>query len=248
MALLTKGQRVGTIRVMTTAGAPVAEVPLVVLEAVPQSGLMGRAWDSCVSGSNERGAMAEEKVPDRIPVQVPHQGDGAHVEGFVEAIAHVAPQFDPDFDHTTIEQRPSKGGNYLGLTITITATSREQLDELYRTHADHAPDGQGCAVIVKRLGQVEYLPTLDTMRCLHRRARRQHPDELWVCEHPATFTQGIAGKTEHLLDPGPIPVVQTERGGQVTFHGPGQIVVYPLIDLRRLNIFAKEYVFRLEAA
>ena len=57
--------------------------------------------------------------------------------GFVEAIAHVALQFDPDFDHTTIEQRPSKGGNYLGLTITITATSREQLDELYRTLTTH---------------------------------------------------------------------------------------------------------------
>jgi lipoyl(octanoyl) transferase len=103
-------------------------------------------------------------------------------------------------------------------------------------------------VIVKRLGQVEYLPTLDAMRAFTAARNADTPDELWVCEHPATFTQGIAGKTEHLLDPGSIPVVQTERGGQVTFHGPGQIVAYPLIDLRRLNIFVKEYVFRLEAA
>ena len=62
---------------------------------------------------------------------------GAHVEGFIEAITHVALQFDPEFDAATIEQRPSKGGNYLGLTLTITATSREQLDELYRTLTTH---------------------------------------------------------------------------------------------------------------
>ena len=73
------------------------------------------------------------EYPSRFPIKVM----GAHVEGFVEAIAHVALQFDPGFDATTIEQRPSKAGNYLGLTITITATSREQLDELYRTLTTH---------------------------------------------------------------------------------------------------------------
>ena len=73
------------------------------------------------------------EYPSRFPIKVM----GAQVEGFVEAIAHVARQFDPDFDAATIEQRPSKGGNYLGLTITITATSREQLDELYRTLSSH---------------------------------------------------------------------------------------------------------------
>lgn len=71
------------------------------------------------------------------PSQFPIKVMGAHVEGFVEAIAHVARQFDPGFDPATIEQRPSKGGNYLGLTITVTATSREQLDELYRTLTTH---------------------------------------------------------------------------------------------------------------
>ena len=81
--------------------------------------------------------MAEEKSLIEYPSKFPIKVMGAHVEGFVEAIAHVALQFDPDFDHTTIEQRPSKGGNYLGLTITITATSREQLDELYRTLSTH---------------------------------------------------------------------------------------------------------------
>ena len=73
------------------------------------------------------------EYPSRFPIKVM----GAHVEGFIEAITIVAQQFDPGFDAATIEQRPSKGGNYLGLTITITATSREQLDELYRTLSTH---------------------------------------------------------------------------------------------------------------
>lgn len=73
------------------------------------------------------------EYPSRFPIKVM----GAHVEGFVEAIAFVAQRFDPEFDAATIEQRPSKGGNYLGLTITVTATSREQLDELYRTLTSH---------------------------------------------------------------------------------------------------------------
>lgn len=73
------------------------------------------------------------EYPSRFPIKVM----GARAEGFVEAIAHVAQCFDPDFDVATIEQRPSKGGNYLGLTLTITATSREQLDELYRTLSSH---------------------------------------------------------------------------------------------------------------
>ncbi|CAG1011940.1 lipoyl(octanoyl) transferase [Burkholderiaceae bacterium] len=72
------------------------------------------------------------------------------------------------------------------------------------------------------------------------------PDEIWLCEHAPVYTQGVAGRVEHLLDPHDIPVVQTNRGGQVTYHGPGQVVAYPLIDLRRLGIFVKEYVYRLE--
>ncbi len=74
------------------------------------------------------------------------------------------------------------------------------------------------------------------------------PDEIWLCEHPPVYTQGLAGKPEHVLDAHDIPVVQTNRGGQVTYHGPGQVVAYPLIDLRRLNIYVKEYVFRIEQA
>jgi lipoyl(octanoyl) transferase len=103
-------------------------------------------------------------------------------------------------------------------------------------------------MIVKTLGRVEYLPTLEAMRAFTASRDADTPDELWLCEHPPTFTQGLAGKPEHLLLPGDIPVVATERGGQVTYHGPGQITAYPLVDLRRLGIFVKEYVFRLETA
>ena len=74
------------------------------------------------------------------------------------------------------------------------------------------------------------------------------PDEIWLCEHPPVYTQGVGGKPGHVLDARDIPVVQTNRGGQVTFHGPGQVVAYPLIDLRRLDIYVKEYVFRIEQA
>ena len=71
-------------------------------------------------------------------------------------------------------------------------------------------------------------------------------DELWLVEHDPVFTQGVAGRQQHVLQAGGIPVVQTQRGGQVTYHGPGQVVAYPLVDLRRLRIYVKEYVFRLE--
>ncbi len=107
-------------------------------------------------------------------------------------------------------------------------------------------------MIVKMLGQVPYEPTFQAMQAFTEARTPDTPDELWVCEHPPVFTQGLAGKPEHVLlnPPGPaqIPVVQTNRGGQVTYHGPGQIVAYPLLDLRRLGYFVKEYVYRLEEA
>ncbi len=73
-------------------------------------------------------------------------------------------------------------------------------------------------------------------------------DTLWICEHLPVFTQGLAGKAEHVMAAGDIPVVQTNRGGQVTYHGPGQVVAYPMIDLRARGYFVKEYVYRLEEA
>jgi lipoyl(octanoyl) transferase len=103
-------------------------------------------------------------------------------------------------------------------------------------------------MIVKRLGPVAWDLSFDAMRAFTAARDALTPDELWLCEHPPIFTQGIAGRAEHLLDPGGIAVAASDRGGQVTYHGPGQVVAYPLVDLRRLGIFVKEYVFRLEQA
>jgi lipoyl(octanoyl) transferase len=104
------------------------------------------------------------------------------------------------------------------------------------------------AMQTRWLGRVDYGPTLAAMQDYTARRDAHTPDELWICEHPSVYTQGLAGRAEHLLAPGDIPVVQTNRGGQVTYHGPGQVVAYPLIDLRRAGYFVKEYVWRLEAA
>jgi lipoyl(octanoyl) transferase len=101
---------------------------------------------------------------------------------------------------------------------------------------------------LRSLGRVPYEPTVDAMKAFTAARGPDTPDEIWVVEHDPVFTQGLAGKAEHVLDAGGVPVVQTNRGGQVTFHGPGQVVAYPLVDLRRLGIYVKEYVFRLEEA
>ena len=95
-------------------------------------------------------------------------------------------------------------------------------------------------------GRVPYGPAVDAMRTFTETRTSDTPDEIWLCEHAPVYTQGLSGKADHVLAPGDIPVVATNRGGQVTYHGPGQVVAYPLIDLRRLGIFVKEYVYRLE--
>lgn len=101
---------------------------------------------------------------------------------------------------------------------------------------------------VRQLGRVDYAPTFEAMVAFTDGRTADTPDELWICEHPPVFTQGIAGREDHLLAPGDIPVVQTNRGGQVTYHGPGQVVAYPLVDLQRAGYFVKEYVYRIEEA
>ncbi|MCW5665572.1 MAG: lipoyl(octanoyl) transferase LipB [Piscinibacter sp.] len=98
------------------------------------------------------------------------------------------------------------------------------------------------------LGRVDYASTVDAMRGFTEQRGDDTPDEIWLCEHAPVYTQGIAGRAQHVLNPGGIPVVQTNRGGQVTYHGPGQVVAYPLIDLKRLRIYVKEYVYRIEDA
>lgn len=103
-------------------------------------------------------------------------------------------------------------------------------------------------LIVRHLGVVEYLPTLEAMRRLTAERDEATPDEIWLLQHPQVFTQGQAGKPEHLLAPGDIPVVQVERGGQVTYHGPGQLVGYLMLDLRRLDLGVRELVTAMEQA
>jgi lipoyl(octanoyl) transferase len=98
------------------------------------------------------------------------------------------------------------------------------------------------------LGRVDYAATVDAMRGLSEQRGADSADEIWLCEHAPVYTQGLAGRAEHVLNPRGIPVVATNRGGQVTYHGPGQVVAYPLVDLQRLGIYVKEYVYRLEEA
>ena len=101
---------------------------------------------------------------------------------------------------------------------------------------------------VRVLGRVDYRPTYEAMQAFTEARTSDTPDEIWLCEHPPVFTQGLSGRAEHVLAAGDIPVVATNRGGQVTYHGPGQVVAYPLLDLRRRGYFVKEYVYRLEEA
>jgi lipoyl(octanoyl) transferase len=102
------------------------------------------------------------------------------------------------------------------------------------------------ALAPRQLGLVDYASTFAAMQDFTAARKDNTPDSLWICEHPSVFTQGLAGKTDHLLSPGNIAVVQSDRGGQVTYHGPGQVVAYPLIDLKRAGYYVKEYVYRIE--
>jgi lipoyl(octanoyl) transferase len=101
---------------------------------------------------------------------------------------------------------------------------------------------------VKTLGEVDYQPTLDAMRAFTDQRDQHNPDELWLLQHPRVFTQGQAGKAEHVLAAGDIPVIQVDRGGQVTYHGPGQWVVYLLVDLRRRSLGVRALVDVIERA
>ncbi|MCD6666326.1 MAG: lipoyl(octanoyl) transferase LipB [Hydrogenophaga sp.] len=103
-------------------------------------------------------------------------------------------------------------------------------------------------MLTRWLGQIPYLPTYEAMQAFTATRGADTPDELWMCEHPPLYTQGLAGQDDHLLAPGDVPVVRTNRGGQVTYHGPGQVVAYPLVDLQRAGYYVKEYVFRIEEA
>lgn len=102
------------------------------------------------------------------------------------------------------------------------------------------------APLLRELGVVEYEPTLASMKTFTDERTADTPDELWLLQHPPVFTQGQAGKAEHVLAPGDIPVVQVDRGGQVTYHGPGQWVLYLLVDLRRRGMGVRDLVTLIE--
>ncbi|MDN3516040.1 lipoyl(octanoyl) transferase LipB [Aquisalimonas lutea] len=104
------------------------------------------------------------------------------------------------------------------------------------------------AIRVRELGRVPYEPTWRAMQAFTEERTPVTPDELWSLEHPPVFTQGLNGRPEHLLDPGDVPVVPVDRGGQVTYHGPGQAVVYVLVDLRRRSLGIRRLVTLLETA
>src|SRR5690554_4730072 len=127
---------------------------------------------------------------------------------------------------------------------------------MHKIETDKAPAGepgpeQGSrpeALIVRWLGRQPYQPVWAAMKDFTDARTKATSDELWLVEHDPVFTQGLAGRPEHLLNPGRIPVIQTDRGGQVTYHGPGQIVAYPLIDLQRSRTGVRSLVERLEQA
>lgn len=93
-----------------------------------------------------------------------------------------------------------------------------------------------------------YEVTVEAMQAFTAQRGPDTPDEIWICQHQPVFTLGLAARSEHLLAPGEIDVVATNRGGQVTYHGPGQVVAYPLVDLKRAGFFVKEFVYRIEEA
>jgi len=114
--------------------------------------------------------------------------------------------------------------------------------------ADPAPATGARPALVRDLGRMAYEPVWRAMQAFTDARTEETTDELWLVEHDPVFTLGQAGKPEHVLMPGDIPVLHVDRGGQVTYHGPGQIVAYPLLDLKRLKIGVREYVDRIEQA
>ncbi|MBT8064774.1 MAG: lipoyl(octanoyl) transferase LipB [Gammaproteobacteria bacterium] len=110
------------------------------------------------------------------------------------------------------------------------------------------PEAPQNALLLRRLGLADYEPVWREMQRFTDERDDSTIDELWLVQHPPVFTQGQAGKAEHVLAPGDIPVIQVDRGGQVTYHGPGQIVAYPLLDIGRRQLGVKLLVHRIEAA
>ena len=127
---------------------------------------------------------------------------------------------------------------------TLPAQPALPVQPSHPTQASASPN----SLIITVLGPQPYEAVFNAMVQFTQERDANTPNELWMCEHSPVYTQGLAGKAEHLIDPGGVPVIATNRGGQVTYHGLGQVVAYPLIDLKRAGYFVKEYVYRLEEA
>lgn len=124
---------------------------------------------------------------------------------------------------------------------------RDAAENTVPTHAQ-VSETESMPLVVRRLGRADYEPVWRAMAAFTDRRGPESPDEFWLVEHPPVFTLGQAGRPEHVLAAGDIPVRQVDRGGQVTYHGPGQVVAYPLIDLRRRGIGIRRLVEALEQA
>lgn len=138
------------------------------------------------------------------------------------------------------EQRNLAEGN-----LAASATAARVAGES-RSWPSHPTSRAAPPCIVRDLGLVEYEPTWRAMQRFTDERGPDTPDEIWFLEHPPVFTLGMNASRDHVLTPGDIPVVQIDRGGQVTYHGPGQLVVYPLVDLRRAGLGVRDIVTALE--
>jgi len=121
------------------------------------------------------------------------------------------------------------------------------MDTAVQEQSDAGSEASG-APQVRSLGRIDCAEAIGAMQAFTERRQADTPDEIWLCEHLPVYTLGLAGDPAHIRFPGEVPIVRTNRGGQVTYHGPGQVIAYPLIDLRRLGLYVKEYVHRLEQA
>ena len=119
---------------------------------------------------------------------------------------------------------------------------------MHREVTVSASTSQTSPFVIRQLGLVDYESTFAAMQAFTAARQPDTPDELWVLQHPPVFTQGLAGKPEHILQLTPIPIVQTDRGGQVTYHGPGQLVVYLLLKLDHYQLSIRELVRAIEQA
>lgn len=146
------------------------------------------------------------------------------------------------------EERGSITSDLVGVGCPPSRMARGSIRNGDRGEPTLTPHSSILNPVIHTLGLVEYQPTWDAMKRFTAERTGETRDEIWLVQHPPTYTQGLAGKPEHLLNPTAIPVVKIDRGGQITYHGPGQIVAYLLLDMRRWKIGVRELVRVMEQA